>query len=165
MRMFPTVVKNLFSRPATRRYPFKDVREPFLGAKGGIYFDSNKCDLCGDCARICPAAAIEVSLEDRQITYDPFKCIYCGKKADIGPSVKMSKSSKNVIDPQKLVDRYGADTVRMFCLFASPPERDLEWSDDGVEGAWRFLNRIWRMVNDNIDNLIDNKPCNDLTEL
>jgi leucyl-tRNA synthetase len=81
------------------------------------------------------------------------KCAYCGKEAQIGGSVKMSKSTKNVIDPQKLVDRYGADTVRMFCLFASPPERDLEWSDEGVEGAWRFLNRIWRMVFENCHTL------------
>jgi leucyl-tRNA synthetase len=72
------------------------------------------------------------------------RCTHCGKEAQIGGSVKMSKSTKNVIDPQKLVDRYGADTVRMFCLFASPPERDLEWSDEGVEGAWRFLNRVMR---------------------
>lgn len=78
MRMFPTIVKNLFSRPATRRYPFKDIREPFPGYRGSIHFDSDKCDLCGDCARVCPADAIEVSLENRQITYDLFKCIYCG---------------------------------------------------------------------------------------
>jgi len=67
MRMFPTIVKNLFSRPVTRRYPFKDIREPFPGYRGSIHFDSNKCDLCGDCARVCPADAIEVSLENRQI--------------------------------------------------------------------------------------------------
>lgn len=78
MRMFPTIVKNLFSRPVTRRYPFKDIREPFPGYRGSIHFDSDKCDLCGDCARVCPADAIEVSLENRQITYDLFKCIYCG---------------------------------------------------------------------------------------
>jgi len=82
MRMLPTIVKNLFSRPATRRYPFKDVREPFPGSRGSSYFDGSKCDLCGDCARVCPAAAIEVSLESRQITYDPFKCIYCGTCAE-----------------------------------------------------------------------------------
>ena len=77
-RMFPTIWKNLFSRPATRRYPFKDIREPFLGYRGKIYFDTNKCDLCGDCARVCPAEAIEVDLENRQIKYYPFRCIYCG---------------------------------------------------------------------------------------
>jgi leucyl-tRNA synthetase len=63
----------------------------------------------------------------------------------------MSKSKKNVVDPQELIDRYGADTVRMFCLFASPPERDLEWNDQGVEGAYRFLGRIWRLVMDHLE--------------
>ena len=91
------------------------------------------------------------------------KCTYCGKEAQIGGSVKMSKSTKNVIDPQKLVDRYGADTVRMFCLFASPPERDLEWSDEGVEGAWRFLNRVWRLAFENGQTLSKTKAY-DATE-
>ena len=58
----------------------------------------------------------------------------------------MSKSKKNVIDPDKLIDAYGADTVRLFSLFAAPPEKDLEWSDQGVDGAWRFLNRVWNLV-------------------
>jgi len=86
------------------------------------------------------------------------RCTYCGKEALIGGSVKMSKSTKNVIDPQKLVDRYGADTVRMFCLFASPPERDLEWSDEGVDGAWRFINRVWRLVFENRQTISNVKP-------
>jgi leucyl-tRNA synthetase len=86
------------------------------------------------------------------------RCTYCGKEAQIGGSVKMSKSTKNVIDPQRLVDRYGADTVRMFCLFASPPERDLEWSDEGVEGAWRFINRVWRLVFENRQTISNAKP-------
>jgi len=93
------------------------------------------------------------------------RCTYCGKEAQIGGSVKMSKSSKNVIDPQKLVDRYGADTVRMFCLFASPPERDLEWSDEGVEGAWRFLNRVWRLVFENRQTLSNAKPYDAIQSL
>jgi leucyl-tRNA synthetase len=58
----------------------------------------------------------------------------------------MSKSKKNIIDPNELVGQYGADTVRLFCLFAAPPERDLEWSEQGVEGGFRFLNRIWRLA-------------------
>jgi len=64
----------------------------------------------------------------------------------IKDGAKMSKSRGNVVDPEYLVDKYGADTARMFCLFASPPERDLDWSDQGVEGSFRFLNRVWRLV-------------------
>ena len=65
----------------------------------------------------------------------------------------MSKSMGNVVDPDRLIDEYGADTARLFSLFASPPERDLEWSDQGVEGSFRFLARVWRLVRDNLDML------------
>ncbi len=63
-----------------------------------------------------------------------------------GRSEKMSKSRKNVVDPDAIIDSYGADTARLFMLSDSPPERDLEWSDRGIEGAWRYLNRLWRMI-------------------
>jgi leucyl-tRNA synthetase len=64
----------------------------------------------------------------------------------IKDGAKMSKSKGNVVDPDYLVERYGADTARLFSIFAAPPERDLDWSDQGVEGASRFLHRIWRVV-------------------
>jgi leucyl-tRNA synthetase len=59
---------------------------------------------------------------------------------------KMSKSKGNIVSPEEIIDNYGADTARLFILFAAPPERDLDWSDQGVEGAYRFINRVWRIV-------------------
>jgi leucyl-tRNA synthetase len=59
---------------------------------------------------------------------------------------KMSKSKNNIVDPDQIIAKYGADTARLFILFAAPPERDMEWTEEGVEGAFRFLNRVWRMV-------------------
>ena len=64
----------------------------------------------------------------------------------IKDGAKMSKSKNNVVDPDQLIQRYGADTARLFTLFAAPPEKDLDWSDQGVEGAHRFLNRVWRFA-------------------
>jgi leucyl-tRNA synthetase len=69
-----------------------------------------------------------------------------GRPVMLGRIEVMSKSKKNVVDPGKIIDRYGADTARLFMLSDSPPERDLEWTDAGVEGSWRFLNRLWRMA-------------------
>jgi leucyl-tRNA synthetase len=77
-------------------------------------------------------------------------CSRCQNVIVTGRNEKMSKSKKNVIDPDGLINRYGADTARLFTLFASPPEKDLEWNDQGVEGCFRFLNRVWRLVVDNL---------------
>ena len=65
---------------------------------------------------------------------------------DIGPSEKMSKSKKNVIAPEAIIADYGADTIRWFMLSDTPPERDIEWTDAGAEGCWRFVQRVWRLV-------------------
>ncbi|HVQ77678.1 MAG TPA: leucine--tRNA ligase [Candidatus Binatia bacterium] len=71
----------------------------------------------------------------------------------IKDGAKMSKSKGNVVDPDELIERYGADTARLFSLFAAPPEKDLDWNDHGVEGASRFLNRVWRFVHAHLDEL------------
>ncbi len=73
-------------------------------------------------------------------------CKFCGRPVVVGRIEKMSKSKKNTIDPDEMIRLYGADTVRLFMLFAAPPEKDLEWSDAGAEGAARFINRVWRIV-------------------
>ena len=69
---------------------------------------------------------------------------------------KMSKSKGNVVDPDYIFEKYGADTARLFILFASPPEKELEWSDQGVEGCFRFLNRIWRLAIEKAESLTPN---------
>jgi leucyl-tRNA synthetase len=67
----------------------------------------------------------------------------------LNQGIKMSKSKGNTVDPQSLIDKYGADTVRLFTIFAAPPEQSLEWSDTGVEGAHRFLKRLWALAVEN----------------
>jgi len=85
-----------------------------------------------------------------------WRCARCqaeGRSTEVerGRTEKMSKSRKNVVDPEHLIETYGADTARLFSLFAAPPEKDLDWSDSGVEGASRFLNRVWRLVADTLN--------------
>ena len=70
------------------------------------------------------------------------------KPVTIGPSIKMSKSKKNVVAPEVIADIYGADTIRWFMLSDTPPERDIEWTDEGAGGCWRFVQRIWRLVDE-----------------
>jgi leucyl-tRNA synthetase len=74
------------------------------------------------------------------------RCAECGRTVTVGRMEKMSKSKHNVVDPDEMIRKYGADTTRLFILFAAPPERDLDWNDQGVEGCSRFLNRVWRIV-------------------
>ena len=71
-----------------------------------------------------------------------------GKPVVMGRSEKMSKSRKNVVDPEEIIGIYGADTARLFMLSDSPPERDLDWTEAGIEGAWRYVNRLWRLGQD-----------------
>ena len=69
-----------------------------------------------------------------------------GKAVTVGRSEKMSKSKKNVVDPAEIISNFGADTARLYMLSDSPPDRDLEWTEAGIQGAWRFLNKVWRML-------------------
>jgi leucyl-tRNA synthetase len=72
---------------------------------------------------------------------------------------KMSKSKGNVVDPTEMTDKYGADTVRLFCLFAAPPERDFDWSDSGIEGSSRFLHRVWRLFTEEDERILPLGAC------
>jgi leucyl-tRNA synthetase len=69
-----------------------------------------------------------------------------GRPVTVGRVEKMSKSRKNTVDPQRIIELYGADTARWFMLSDSPPDREMEWTEAGIEGAWRFVNRLWRLV-------------------
>ncbi|MGA9536020.1 MAG: leucine--tRNA ligase [Desulfobacterales bacterium] len=112
-----------------------DYKEPFtrLLTQGMVCKESFICDEHG--------FLLPEEVEDKNGT--PC-CAKCGRSVSIGRVEKMSKSKKNVVDPNVLLEKYGADTTRLFCLFAAPPERDLEWSEQGVDGGYRFLTRVWR---------------------
>jgi leucyl-tRNA synthetase len=79
------------------------------------------------------------------------KVIESGEAVEYAGMIKMSKSKNNGIDPQKVIDIYGADTIRLYTMFAAPPEQDLEWIESGVEGANRFLRRLWRLVSEFVE--------------
>ena len=73
-------------------------------------------------------------------------CRQTGQSVTVGRSEKMSKSKKNLVDPQVILDKYGADTARLFVLSDTPPERDMDWSNEGLEGAWRYIQRLYRLA-------------------
>ncbi|WP_339801012.1 leucine--tRNA ligase [uncultured Marinobacter sp.] len=94
-------------------------------------------------------ADVEIERDDKG---QPLRVLHKddGQPVIAGGVTKMSKSKNNGIDPQSIIDQYGADTVRLFMMFAAPPEQSLEWSDSGVEGAHRFLKRLWRLVGEHV---------------
>ena len=85
---------------------------------------------------------------------EPFKKLLCQGMV-LKDGTKMSKSKGNTVNPQELIELYGADTVRLFSMFASPPEQSLEWSNDGVKGSFKFLNKVWNITNQIIDQQVD----------
>ncbi len=120
---------------ALRHVGMIDVAEPFAGlfTQGMVTHETYK----SSDGRWLSPADIEGGVE-----------IASGQPVTVGRVEKMSKSKKNTVDPEPIVDQYGADAVRWFMLSDSPPERDLEWSENGIEGAWRFIQRLWRLLSD-----------------
>jgi leucyl-tRNA synthetase len=80
------------------------------------------------------------------------RCPHCGKQVQTD-YFSMSKSKRNVVNPLEIIDRYGADTERVYTLFMGPPDRDIEWSEEGIRGSFRFLKRVWGLVIDNVDRM------------
>ncbi|MCX8474381.1 MAG: leucine--tRNA ligase [Sphingomonas sp.] len=125
-----------FFTRALRHIGRLDVAEPFAGlfTQGMVTHETYKSQdgrwLSPEEIRKDSAGVIEIA---------------SGEVAEVGRIEKMSKSKKNTVDPEPIVDQYGADAVRWFMLSDSPPERDLEWSENGIEGAWRFVQRLWRL--------------------
>jgi len=121
---------------ALERIGMLDVKEPFaaLFTQGMVTHETYQL---GDGSWLSPG-------EVRQGGADWVR-IEDGAPVTVGRVVKMSKSKKNVVDPDAIIDRYGADAVRWFMLSDSPPERDLPWSESGIEGCWRFVQRLWRL--------------------
>jgi leucyl-tRNA synthetase len=114
------------------------VKEPFAGlfTQGMVCHETYRAD---DGAWLTPEE-VQRSPDGDLIQ------IATGQAVSLGRSEKMSKSRKNVVDPEDIIERYGADTARWFMLSDSPPDRDLEWTEAGVEGAWRFTQRVWRTI-------------------
>ncbi len=126
-----------FYTKVLRDLGFVDVDEPFtnLLTQGMVCKETQRCPQHG---WLYPEQVVDGV------------CTECGKPVQFGRTEKMSKSKKNVIDPNQLIDQYGSDTARLFSLFAAPPEKDLEWNEQGVEGCARFLGRVWRAVTENL---------------
>ncbi len=147
------VLHLLYSRFFTRALKeigVLDVSEPFaaLHTQGMICHASYQSQ---DGTWLDPDEALELAkshmdqkLRDAGIT--PGADHYAKAGIKTGRVEKMSKSKKNTVDPRHIISSYGADTARLFMLSDSPPERDLEWTDGGIDGAWRYINRAWRMV-------------------
>ncbi len=135
------VLHLLYSRfftRALRRCGYVGVDEPFAGllTQGMICHETYR-DEKGDWLFPSEVTRLDDGRWVRAAT---------GAPVTVGRVEKMSKSKKNVVDPEGIIATYGADTARLFMLSDSPPERDLEWTDAGVDGAWRYINRLWRMV-------------------
>ena len=122
-----------------------DLDEPFKGlfTQGMVVHETYK-DQKGEW--LSPADVVVSGMDVRTARH-----AVTGAPVEIGSIEKMSKSKKNVVDPDEIVSTYGADTARWFMLSDSPPERDVQWTESGIEGASRFLQRVWKLVNESLD--------------
>jgi leucyl-tRNA synthetase len=113
-----------------------DVKEPFAGlfTQGMVTHETYKS---ADGRWLAP--------EEVEKRGECYVMAATGYPVTVGRVEKMSKSKKNVVDPDDIIDQYGADAVRWFMLSDSPPERDLPWTASGIDGSWRFVNRLWRL--------------------
>jgi len=128
-----------FFTRALQRCGYLDLAEPFAGlfTQGMICHETYRAP---DGAWLAPDQVRE-SADGKIVTPD-------GRPVTVGRSEKMSKSKANTVDPARIIETYGADTARWFMLSDSPPERDMEWTAAGIEGAYRFVQRLWRLVGD-----------------
>ncbi len=136
------------------------LKEPFAGlfTQGMVNHETYKAP---DGSWLTPAEIrIEGEGDNRTATHRQSK-----EDVEIGSIEKMSKSKRNTVDPSDIITHYGADTIRWFMLSDSPPERDVVWTDAGIEGAWRFVQRIWRLMNDGLDKIcpVGSKQPNNLS--
>lgn len=146
-----------FFTRALKRCGYLDCEEPFAGlfTQGMIchqtYRDSEGNWLSPD--EVKPAA------DNTFVALD-------GRAVIVGRSEKMSKSKSNTVDPARIIETYGADTARWFMLSDSPPDRDMDWTAAGIEGAYRFVQRLWRLVSESIDSLpqSDSRALTDISE-
>jgi leucyl-tRNA synthetase len=124
-----------FWTKALKRIGLLDIEEPFTGlfTQGMVTHETYRKD------------GRWLSPEEVERRGETVVTLDSGEPVEIGRVEKMSKSKKNTVDPEPIVDQYGADAVRWFMLSDSPPERDLPWSEAGIEGAWRFVQRLWRL--------------------
>ncbi len=148
-----------FFTRAMRETGHVDVKEPFKGlfTQGMVVHETYRLGSGPNGEWVTPA---DIKIEDvdgkRRATL-----LKTGEEVTIGSIEKMSKSKKNVVDPDDIIASYGADTARFFVLSDSPPDRDVIWSEAGVEGAHRFTQRLWRLISEAADNLktVDPAPA------